>query len=127
MCSCVACLQVIASDGLWDVMCGQEVVEFVMEGRKRGESASVIAHRLVETAVDKGLNTLDEQDNTSAIVVFFRQQGEGLVGGPQSQSIASVKSQEAPSLISTRKSQESPLIASVKSQECSGGSAPATP
>ncbi len=128
-------MQILASDGLWDVLQPDEAVQMAMEARRKGQTATQVrappapsflakrwpwgagqapasngrlsvahvsrmensarerrcvccaasaspdpilacfalqvAHTLVEKAVDKGLEGSDEQDNTSAIVVFF--------------------------------------------------------
>ncbi|KXZ57016.1 hypothetical protein GPECTOR_1g918 [Gonium pectorale] len=66
------CCLVLASDGVWDVMDGQEVVNRVMEAAGEGKKAAQIAKMLVEEAVELGLNSpCGEADNTSAIVVLF--------------------------------------------------------
>ncbi|GFR40740.1 hypothetical protein Agub_g1350 [Astrephomene gubernaculifera] len=66
------CCLVLASDGVWDVMDGPEVVNRVMEAAADGKKATEAAKMLVEAAVDLGINSpCGEADNTSAIVVYF--------------------------------------------------------
>jgi len=67
---------VIASDGVWDVMTPDEVVRFVMDYHMEGKTAAVAAEALVNHVIQLGYATEEgEQDNTSAIVVFFRPYG----------------------------------------------------
>lgn len=66
------CCLILASDGVWDVMDGQEVVNRVMEAAGEGKSATQAAKALVEDAVELGLNSpCGEADNTSAVVVLL--------------------------------------------------------
>ncbi|KAG2498060.1 hypothetical protein HYH03_003821 [Edaphochlamys debaryana] len=66
------CCMVLASDGVWDVMDGQEVVNRVMDAAGEGKTAAQAAKMLVQDAVDLGINSPSgEADNTSAIVVLY--------------------------------------------------------
>ncbi|KAG2433570.1 hypothetical protein HYH02_012687 [Chlamydomonas schloesseri] len=66
------CCLIMASDGVWDVMDGQEAVNRVMEAASEGKTAAQAAKMLVEEAVELGVKSpCGEADNTSAIVVFF--------------------------------------------------------
>lgn len=61
-----------------DVMTPDEVVDFVMACYVEGKSATAAAEALVSKVVEKGLSSDDgQQDNTSAIVVFFKPYGSG--------------------------------------------------
>ena len=65
-----AALQIIASDGVWDVLSADEAVAHVMDELSLGKSSQAAAHSLVEHVVKLGLESpLGEQDNTSAIVI----------------------------------------------------------
>ncbi|GIL51740.1 hypothetical protein Vafri_7664 [Volvox africanus] len=67
------CCLVLASDGVWDVMDGQEVVNRVMEAVGEGKTAAQAAKMLVQDAVDLGINSPSgDADNTSAIVIMLR-------------------------------------------------------
>jgi len=62
---------IIACDGLWDVMSGQEVVNYVLKNcydsdMKRTNLDVNIADKLAEMAIE-----LDSGDNVTCIVVFF--------------------------------------------------------
>ncbi|GLC73986.1 hypothetical protein PLESTF_001444800 [Pleodorina starrii] len=66
------CCLVLASDGVWDVMDGREVVNRVMEAVREGKSAAQAAKMLVQEAVELGVNSPGgEADNTSAIVIML--------------------------------------------------------
>jgi len=70
---CVACVhwcapvQVMASDGLWDVMPEARVLHCLLHTAK---SPDMIAKRLLQEALDRGTD-----DNTSVVVVFLRDLG----------------------------------------------------
>ncbi|GIL86703.1 hypothetical protein Vretifemale_14948 [Volvox reticuliferus] len=67
------CCLILASDGVWDVMDGQEVVNRVMEAVGEGKTAAQAAKMLVQDAVDLGTNSPSgDADNTSAIVIMLR-------------------------------------------------------
>lgn len=67
------CCLILASDGVWDAMDGQEAVNRVMEAVGEGKSAAQAARILVEDAVELGMGSpCQEADNTSAIVMLFR-------------------------------------------------------
>mmetsp|Transcript_37336 Transcript_37336/g.83082 ORF Transcript_37336/g.83082 Transcript_37336/m.83082 type:complete len:363 (-) Transcript_37336:1554-2642(-) len=67
------CCLVIASDGVWDVMNGDEVVTHVMDSVAEGKTAQQAAAALVQHAVELGMSSPQEEaDNTSAVVVVFR-------------------------------------------------------
>lgn len=64
--------QVLASDGIWDVMSPREVVSHVMESASERKTAQQAAAALVDAAVQLGLSSPGgEQDNTSAIVMYL--------------------------------------------------------
>ena len=66
------CCLVLASDGVWDAMEGQAVVDHVMASYAAGRTATEAARQLVAFAVDVCLSEgNNEADNTTAIVVFF--------------------------------------------------------
>jgi len=62
---------VIASDGVWEFMTSQEVVEFVAERRREGESANAAADALVREAVRRWRRFEAVVDDTTAVVVYF--------------------------------------------------------
>lgn len=63
---------VLASDGVWDVMSPDEVVEFVMEAASQGKHGGMAAAQLVEHAVALGhASPGAHHDNTSAAVLFI--------------------------------------------------------
>jgi serine/threonine protein phosphatase PrpC len=64
-------MQIIASDGVWDVLSPEQAVSHVMESKRQGRTAVQAARALVEAVVQKSKEDEDEQDNTSAIVVLF--------------------------------------------------------
>jgi serine/threonine protein phosphatase PrpC len=66
-------LQVIASDGVWDVMSPREVVHRVMEAVAEGKDAAAAAQQLVADAVALAEVSPDgDADNTSAVVYLFQ-------------------------------------------------------
>eukprot|EP01134_Creolimax_fragrantissima_P000403 CFRG0403T1 len=56
----------LACDGLWDVMDGDDVINYVREHMKQGRSTNDIAKALVKHALQLG-----SADNISTIIVFF--------------------------------------------------------
>ncbi|KAJ9526227.1 hypothetical protein QJQ45_009693 [Haematococcus lacustris] len=63
-------MQILASDGVWDMVGADEAVAHVMASLAQGLSAGEAAKALVQLAVSRGLASPDgRQDNTSAIVV----------------------------------------------------------
>ena len=69
----VLLLQVIASDGVWDVMTPREVVNRVMEAVSEGKDAAGAAEQLVADAVAMAEVSPDgDADNTSAVVYLFQ-------------------------------------------------------
>jgi serine/threonine protein phosphatase PrpC len=58
---------ILASDGLWEVMKYQEVVDFV-HAERAGASAANVAQKVVDEALRK-----DSKDNITVIIVFFKQ------------------------------------------------------
>jgi serine/threonine protein phosphatase PrpC len=64
-------VQVIASDGLWDVLSPKEAVLQAMTARRAGKCAATAAQELVQRAIATSADQGEEQDNTTAVVVFF--------------------------------------------------------
>ena len=62
---------VIASDGLWDVMKPQEVVEAIDNYCKNGMTGNQVVCRLIETALAKWKRKNRRADNVSVIIIFF--------------------------------------------------------
>ena len=67
---------VLASDGLWNVMSHQEVVEFVYKFRqdelkKKPARGSKVAHALIEEALQRWNTKRWSADNISVMIVFF--------------------------------------------------------
>jgi len=58
---------IIASDGLWDSMGDNEVVEKVKALKAYGYDANEIAYKLVEFA-----SSLEGSDNVTVIIIFFK-------------------------------------------------------
>ena len=61
---------VIASDGLWDVMCVHDVVRQVDQYLQGAGSRSSVAKRLVKTALSRWRGLHKRADNTTAIVCY---------------------------------------------------------
>jgi hypothetical protein len=64
-------LQILASDGVWDVLTPAQAVELVEHKRRTGSNARAAARALVEAVIAEAAAAQEEQDNTSAIVVFL--------------------------------------------------------
>ena len=54
---------ILACDGLWDVMCTQDAVNFVITNRKRKNVATMLGNHAI--------NKLNSTDNVSIIIIFF--------------------------------------------------------
>merc|ERR1712050_326309 len=72
-------LCVLACDGVWDVMTGQEVAEMVREALSKDADADLgnIAASIVRTSLDKG-----SRDNVTAMVVQMSPSPEGTKDPP---------------------------------------------
>ena len=62
---------VIASDGLWDVMKPQKVVEVIDNYCKNGMTGNQVVCCLIETALAKWKRKNRRADNVSVIIIFF--------------------------------------------------------
>jgi serine/threonine protein phosphatase PrpC len=71
-CCCCCLLQIIASDGVWDVMDAREAANRVMDVLSGGGTAEEAARQLVRDTVMLAECSPDgDADNTSAVVIVF--------------------------------------------------------
>lgn len=66
---------VLASDGVWEFMNSQEVVDFVGRMRREGKSATAAADGLVREAVRRWRRNEDVVDDTTAVIMWIDPSG----------------------------------------------------
>ena len=65
-------VQILATDGLWDVMDGDEAVRLVMDAAAEGLTAQQAAQQLVGHAEELAVcSPGGDADNTSAVVMYL--------------------------------------------------------